>query len=256
MTWSTVLLLIVAGFGSGFCNTLASSGSILSLPMLIFLGLPATVANGTNRINLLFGSIAAVITFHQKGLLDWRRGLLLCVPMLSGAWTGAKLASIISAGEMDWAVTGATLLALVLILCNPHRLLHRQPNPIECIPHWQYGLYFLIGIWAGFIVLDSATYLLLALVLCSGYGLMHANAIKALLLLGMSLLSLIILTEAHEVNWTYGILLGVGSIAGSVVGGLLASKEAAKVWVVRLLIVLVVIELINLVGKFAFGWKH
>lgn len=256
MEYGTWLLLIAAGFGAGFCNTLASSGSILSLPTLIFLGLPATVANGTNRINILFGSLAAVITFHRKGLLDWRRGLLLTAPVLAGALTGAWLASRISASQMGWAVTGATVLALVLILCNPHRLLHKQPNPIVRIPHWQYGLYFLIGIWAGFVVLDSATYLLLTLVLCTGYGLMHANAIKALQLLGISILSLIVLTEAHEVNWTYGILLGIGSIGGSITGGLLASKESAKVWVVRLLIVLVVLELINLVGKYAFGWQR
>ena len=66
-----VVVIVVAGLLSGFINTLASSGSAVTLPLMILIGLPATVANGTNRLPLLAGGISALLTFHRAGVVDW-----------------------------------------------------------------------------------------------------------------------------------------------------------------------------------------
>ena len=107
-----------------------------------------------------------------------------------------------------------------------------------------------IGVWAGFIVLDSATYILLGLVVVVGYDLIRANAIKSLFVVWISLASLLVFDVEGEMNWRVGLLLSVGSIVGSWAGGLLATKEWAKVWVFRLLVVVILAEIVQLLHRF------
>ena len=68
-------ILLVAGLGCGLINTLASSGSAISLPILLMFGLSPLDANATNRLSVLFGSIMALRTFAAKKQVDWRAGL-------------------------------------------------------------------------------------------------------------------------------------------------------------------------------------
>src|SRR6267154_844550 len=112
-----VMVLLIAGIACGFINTLASSGSAISLPMLLTLGLPALAANATNRLPVLFGSLMALRTFQTQGKVDWSaawrivlpatvgsavgirwtEGVLLSVGSLLGGHFGAKLSSHIKA---------------------------------------------------------------------------------------------------------------------------------------------------------------
>jgi uncharacterized membrane protein YfcA len=68
----SALLLLLAGIGLAFANTLASSGSALSLPVLLAVGLGPELANGTNRVAVLAGATAATVTFVQAGRIQWR----------------------------------------------------------------------------------------------------------------------------------------------------------------------------------------
>src|SRR5688572_33346053 len=82
----------VVGFAAGFINTLAGSGSLLTLPLLILLGLPANVANGTNRVGVLLQNVVAVATFRRRGALPLAGSWKLIVPSVVGAVVGAELA--------------------------------------------------------------------------------------------------------------------------------------------------------------------
>src|SRR5215213_1564020 len=90
----TLLLAAVplTGFAAGFINTLAGSGSLLTLPILILLGLPANVANGTNRVGVLMQNVVAVATFRQSGALPLAGSWKLIVPSVVGSVIGAALA--------------------------------------------------------------------------------------------------------------------------------------------------------------------
>ena len=68
MEWYKIILITVTGFVSGFLNTMAGGGSLIALPVLIFLGLPPAVANGTNRIAILAQNISGVAGFRSKGI--------------------------------------------------------------------------------------------------------------------------------------------------------------------------------------------
>jgi uncharacterized membrane protein YfcA len=96
----------------------------------------------------------------------------------------------------------------------------------------------------------AATYMLLGLILCVGYDLIHANAIKNLLLFAISPLSLVIFSLKGEVDWSLGAFLAIGSVVGSGAGSWLATKEWAKVWVFRLLVVIILVEIVQLVRKY------
>ena len=79
-------LLLGAGFVAGFINTLAGSGSLVTLPVLIFLGLPPTVANGTNRVAILMQNVVAVSRFRDFGVLEVRKSGWLAVPAAAHRW--------------------------------------------------------------------------------------------------------------------------------------------------------------------------
>ncbi len=84
----TSLILFIVGLIAGTLNVIAGGGSLLSLPVMIFLGLPPTVANGTNRVAILIQNIGAAWSFHQRGLLS-REWLLMAIPpALLGALGG------------------------------------------------------------------------------------------------------------------------------------------------------------------------
>jgi uncharacterized protein len=99
-------------------------------------------------------------------------------------------------------------------------------------------------------VLDSAAYMLLGLVVVVGYDLIRANAIKSLFLLWISLASLAVFAAKGEIDWRVGLWLSAGSVVGSWAGGLLATKEWAKVWVFRLLLVVILAEILQLLHRF------
>ena len=73
LDWYFYPLMIIAGFAAGFINTLAGSGSILTLPLLLYLGLPANMANATNRINIIFQNFTGAVTFHRGRMLGHTR---------------------------------------------------------------------------------------------------------------------------------------------------------------------------------------
>ena len=92
MEWYLVLALIGTGLAAGFINTTAGGGSMLTLPLLMFLGLPANVANGTNRIAILLQNVIGVSTFRQKKVLDFSTDYKLAIPAIVGSIIGAFFA--------------------------------------------------------------------------------------------------------------------------------------------------------------------
>ena len=87
------LILIVSGIVVGIINTLAGGGSVVSVTMFTALGLPITVANGTNRIAVFLQNLTSTITFLRKGLFNLKHGLLLSIPVIIGNIAGSLVAT-------------------------------------------------------------------------------------------------------------------------------------------------------------------
>jgi hypothetical protein len=241
-----VLVLLIAGIACGFINTLASSGSAVSLPILMTLGLPAAAANATNRLPVLFGSLMALQTFQAAGKMDWPAGWKIVLPATLGSVVGVYLAETLGNRQLGLIITAAVLVALLLLFTKVKEALAKDYHRIPHITSFGLLVLFLVGLWLGFIVLDGATYLLLVLILLFGYDLPHANALKVFLAVATTLVPIALFARAGSIWWTEGLLLSAGSLVGGYFGAKLSSYEQARTWVFRILVAVIVLELIHL----------
>jgi uncharacterized membrane protein YfcA len=241
-----LIQLLLAGLGLGLLNTVSSSGSAVSLSLLLALGYPASIANATNRVPVLAGLAMALWRFQRAGAIPWRISLQLLPAMLLGTLIGTGLSLVASMMQLLWAIQFALVALLALLLINPQRWLHRAAIDLEAVKvDRNLQLLFVgIGIWAGFIVLDTSTYILLSLVLLAGVNLVQANGVKIVLMGAASLLSVILFVADGDVNWMAALPLSIGSVAGSVLGSRLALGPRAQQWIYRLLVVTITAELV------------
>ncbi len=250
MAWYLYLAVIAAGFAAGFINTLAGSGSLITLPVLIFLGLPANVANGTNRVAILIQNIVTTHSFHHQKMLDWRGGLQLAVPAIVGSLVGAQIAVNLNEEMMRHAIGLLLVIMLVVILINPKRWLHGKFKTMTGNITWQLAvIFFGIGLYGGFIQAGVGIFLLAGLVLGAGYDLVRANAVKVLIVLAFTIFALGIFILNHQVVWGVGLLLAVGNASGGWIATRIAVKRGAG-FVRWLLIAVIIVSAAKLLGVF------
>jgi uncharacterized membrane protein YfcA len=217
----------VTGFFAGFINTLAGSGSLLTLPILILLGLPANVANGTNRVGVLLQNIVAVATFRQRGALPLAGSWKLIVPSVVGSVVGAELAVDLDEALLRQTIGALMIVLLAVMLLRPERWIAEHAAPREPRLLVEVPLFFAIGVYGGFIQVSVGLFLLAGLVLCSGYNLVGANAMKNLIVLVFTAAALVVFVLNDQVQWTLGLLLGAGQAAGAWVAAHFAVQRGA-----------------------------
>jgi uncharacterized protein len=250
-TWALVLG-VVAGLACGFLNTVASSGSAVSLPILLMIGLDPVSANATNRIPVLVAALSATWSFHRRQALLWNVGLKVSVPVTIGALGGAILAEILPARDLGLIITAAVFVALVLLFTKLKQAIEAAKSDVVRYGLREFLVFVVIGAWLGFIVLDGATYLLLALTLIVGLPLIQANAIKSALLIPSTIIAMLVFGYKGNLNWTLGAMMGASSIAGGVLGARLAMSLQARRWVFILLVVVITAELVQLTIHYVF----
>lgn len=243
----------LAGLVCSFLNTVASSGSAVSLPMLILLGLDPITANATNRIPVLVGAVTATGVFQRKRLIDWGIVLRLAPPVTLGAGVGAVLAEIVPGRQMSLVITAAILIALLLLFTKVKAILEAAVADAPRFRPREAALFFVIGAWLGFLVLDGATYLLLGLVLVAHVPLVQANAAKSVALVPTSLIALLVFAWSGLIDWRIGGAMALGSVAGGILGGRLAGSVSGKKWIFRLLVAVIVAELVHLTVQYVLG---
>ena len=249
-------LLVVVGAACGFLNTLASSGSAVSLPVLMLVGLPEGVANATNRLPVLIGAVMATFTFHRKGLLDWSAAAKLAPPAMLGAIAGVILAEYMPNRDMGLLITGAMMLALLMLFTKIKKALEQQLERKPQVDFQAMALMFGVGFWLGLIVLDGATYLLLVLMLICAYSLPYANALKALLLALTTLIAIALFWSKGEIRLVEGVALSVGSLMGGYFGAKLSSHIHARQWAFRMLVIVISLELVHLGWHYSAHWRQ
>jgi len=223
------LLVIIVGFVSGFINTLAGSGSLLTLPVLIFMGLPVNVANGTNRIAILLQSIVGVGGFKQKKVFEWKDGLWLTIPSIIGAFIGSMMAVNLDAQLMNRIIGALLVVMFFVILFKPEKWINEHADTIKAKPSIISFLIFLaIGFYGGFIQAGVGFFLLAGLVLGAGYDLLMANAIKVFIVLAYTIVALGVFIFNKQVNYLLGFILGFGSMFGAWVATHVAVKWGAS----------------------------
>ena len=222
------LLLVPAGFVAGALNVVAGGGSFLTLPLLILLGLPHTVANGTNRLAILIQTAGATAAF--------RRADAIPVPVLirlgAAAVLGAGLGSILAVhvGETVFL----RFLSIVMVLFTLFPLLQRGA-PAEAAgpnaPKVGAGLvaaFAAVGFYGGFIQ-AGVGFLSLGATSWAGYGLVAGNAIKVGCIFLFSIVSLSVFAANGVVDWGVGLALGAGTFGGALVGARLTLRAGDRI---------------------------
>ena len=181
MEWYIILALVGTGIAAGFFNTTAGGGSMLTVPLLMFLGLPANVANGTNRIAIVLQNVVAVGTFRK---IDLKTDYRLAVPAVVGGIIGAFVAVEIDVHLLKKLIAGLMVLMLFVVLFKPDAWVKAKVGKVEAKPSvLQYVIFFFVGLYGGFIQMGVGFFMLAALVLGAGFDLVKANAIKVFIAL-------------------------------------------------------------------------
>lgn len=217
--WS-YLLLAGVGFVSGALNVVAGGGSFLTLPVLIFLGLPAAIANGTNRVGVLMQNVAGVWGFHRHRVLDWRSILWAGVPASAGAIVGTYAA--LDIGDVGFRrILATAMVAITLWTVLGHKSAPASPRPRARTSAALATGFFFVGIYGGFLQ-AGVGFMILALTSMAGLDLVRGNAVKVLCVLVLTGLSLAIFAANGSVNWPLGVVLGLGNATGAHYGVRLA----------------------------------
>jgi len=248
LEWYHFVIMLLAGGAAGVVNTLAGSGSVFTLTVLIFAGLPADVANGTNRVGTTTQSFIATATFHKNNMLPFKRSLHYTVPALLGALVGAVTAAEVNERIMELIIGGIMILLLLITVFKPQQYINT--SIIKDKNHWiQYVAFVAIGFYGGFIQAGIGIFLLVALNVTSHFNMIEANAVKILTVMLFSLPVLGIFIYNKQVNWPIGLWVAVGQAVGSFISAKFAVKSNnASVWIKRLLIIMMLTTIFKVFG--------
>ena len=210
-----LFFLALIGFFAGVINIMAGGGSLLTLPMLIFLGLPPAIANGTNRVAILIQNVFSISGFRSKGVNTFPYSIYFGLSAMVGAIIGAQIAIDIK-GELF-----NKILAVIMVFVVTYLVLNRKTRYEDLIERitgkhlWiSLILFFFIGIYGGFIQAGTGFLILLVLTGVNQFSLVKSNAIKVVVAFTYTISALAVFIINDQVNWKYGLVLSIGNALG------------------------------------------
>jgi hypothetical protein len=205
------------------------------------MGMPANIANGTIRLGVILQTLTATLSFKKQGVLDWKKGLLLALPIAIGSIAGAQIAAMLNVKVFEKLLALIMLSMIFFLFRNPKRWEHGHAGKMAKSITWKdYAIFFSIGLYGGFTHIGVGIFLLAALVMNAGYDLVKANAIKVLAVLIYSPFALLVFVLNNQVNYKIGLISAIGNIFGGYIASRLAVNWGAGFirWFLVLIIVL------------------
>ena len=225
-------MLAAGGFAAGVINTLAGGGSLITVGLLVFLGVPGTIANGTNRIGVLVQNVTSAWRFRAEGVSGFRSSLPVLLPTLVGSLLGAYGISLVTP-ELFERLFGLVMLGLLVPMMRPS-LAARPEEPATQEterarwPPWlRVVVFFAIGLYGGALQAGVGIFLIFA-VSRAGYDLVRANSIKAVVIAALTAVAVPVFIASDQVMWPAAIALVVGFSLGGALGVRLAVVAGEK----------------------------
>lgn len=226
MTAGDAAILIAGGLAAGVVNTLAGGGSLISVPLLVLVGLPATVANGTNRIGVFLQNLSAAWRFRAHGISGLEGASKVVAPVCVGSLVGAYTIANLDDATFQRLFGVVMLLDLIPMLRPPKPGGAEATNPW---PRWLlYSVFFAIGLYGGAIQAGVGL-LMVGALNHTGYDLVRANSIKVATNVVLTAFAIPIFVWHGQVNWLYAGVLAVGFTAGGVLGASIAVRGGERV---------------------------
>ena len=239
------VLVALAGLGAGAINAVVGSGTLITFPTLLAIGLPPVVANVSNTVGLVPGSVAGAWGYRRELAGQRSRVLRLATATIIGAIVGAVLLLVLPEASFEAVVPVLILLGCVLVVIQPWilRRLGERTRPHHGGPLVWLGV-LVVGVYGGYLGAGQGVLLIAVL----GVGLMETlqrvNAAKNILAGLANLVAGLIFVAAAEVNWVAAGLIA----AGSALGGLLGAGVARRLPAVILRATVVVVGLVAVVA--------
>ena len=241
------LLIFVLGILSGFLNVMAGGGSLLTVPVMVFMGIPGPVANGTNRIGILTQNIAAVITFFRKGFSDFKLSLSLSVMTIPGSIVGAYLGSHLEGVWFNRLLAIIMLGVMVIMAVDTGNSNVVTGQPVSR-GRMMAGHLLMIGVgfYGGFIQVGVGFLVMPVLNRVLGIDMVRTNMHKVFIAGVYTIVALIVFATQIQILWVLGAFLGLGNAIGGWLGTHLTISKGEKFirLVLNLVLVVFVIKLL------------
>ncbi len=252
-----ILALILSGIIVAFINTFAGGASVISISLFMVLGLSPFQANVVNRVPVFFQTMASSYIFFKKKVLDLKQGLKLGLPTIAGCLIGTNISVAINQRVFDVALGLILLMMLFFIFCKPERWLKGSPKSLQKKFDWQSCVvFFLIGIYAGFLHVGVGYLFLAALALMLGFDLLKANAMKNFLVLLYSPFVLGFFIINGDLT-TEMLVIGCIHAIGNIIGASLATHlgmQWGNNFIRWLMLIVIVLTAMKLFGFIDFAW--
>ena len=245
MSITHLLILFAVGMVASFFNVAAGGGSLLTLPVLIFMGLPATVANATNRIGIISQNIFAVAGFRSKGVGVWPYSLYIAISAFFGAILGARISA-----NLDDALFNK-IIAIIMIGVGVMTVfgkkkdvqdsekLSRNRQIVGVIT------FFFVGVYGGFIQAGVGFIMIAALTTINGLSLVKTNSAKVFVALMFNISALGVFLYEDLISWPHGLALALGNALGGWITSRWSVAKGDK-WLKPILLIAVTVMAVKL----------
>ena len=215
MSLIEALILIAAGLFAGCINTLAGGGSLITMPLLIFMGLPSVEANATNRVALFIQNIFAIQGFRSKGVFLFPFSLWLGISATIGAVIGAQIALDIKGETFNKILAVVMLIVMALTLLKPYlskASIEESFSKRKTL--FSVLIFFGVGIYGGFIQAGVGFLIIAALTNIHGLNMAKTNSVKVAVILIYTFFALVVFQLEGAIKWQYGLILAIGNATG------------------------------------------
>jgi len=234
------LALAAGGVAAGFINVVAGGGSLITLPLLIFIGIPPTSANGTLRIAIFAQGLVAVRRFHTAGAIQWKTAATIVWPVWLGAIGGAIVASNMADTDFKSMIGWITLVAGGVVAIDLKKVLAGRTTKQSTARRIVFYLALtIVGFYGGLAQAGVGYLFLAALVLAGGYMLVEANVMKVVLVMAFTPLTIVIFGLNSKIHIGYALVLAVGQALGGHFGAGVALSRGSSI--IRPVLVVVVV---------------
>jgi uncharacterized protein len=223
MSLIEMLAVVAAGFAAGAVNTIVGSGSLITYPVMVLLGVAPVTANIANTVGLVPGSIAGAWGYRNK--LPRQATLLITLGTASiiGAICGAVLLTQLPKGAFAFAVPVLILAAALLVGLQP--LIVKRTRAPAGARGGQLSFWVLLsGVYGGYFSAAQGVILLGFLGLFLATGLQEQNAVKNVLQALVNVVAATFFVTFGGVAWQYAGLVAIGSVIGAPVGARIAQR--------------------------------
>jgi uncharacterized membrane protein YfcA len=211
-----LVLVACVGVAAGFLNIVAGGGSLLTLPIMNFIGIDLGIANATNRVAIFLQDFTAMLFYSKRGEIEWRGVMSYILPVVAGALVGTLSAIYISPHAFRIITAVAISLMGLLLIAKPEMWDEPTGEPMSFAGRT--AALFAVGVYGGFLQAGVGFLIIWTIVGGCKMDIKHANILKVILIAVYSVLSIVLFALHGMIYWTAAAALAAGTVAGGNIG--------------------------------------